>query len=287
MYLPEFNREERLPVLHALIAANPLGLLISAGADGPVVTPVPFILSPDEGPCGTLRAHVARANPHWRLLGETPEALVLFQGPQAYVTPSWYAAKQETGKVVPTWNYVMLEARGRASAIEDPAWLRAQIGALTDAMEAGRAAPWAVSDAPEPFVAAQIRGIVGIEIPVASLVGKWKVSQNRPPPTSARVAEGLAAGGEAMAAMAAARSAPSAAHGARPGLRPSRLAADHPAEPARLLRRPASPRRGAASGGSTAVRKLSKKLSAIFLAKPSISREPSWASLPPTFAVTS
>jgi transcriptional regulator len=209
MYLPEFNREERLPVLHALIAANPLGLLISAGADGPVVTPVPFILSPDEGPCGTLRAHVARANPHWRLLGETPEALVLFQGPQAYVTPSWYAAKQETGKVVPTWNYVMLEARGRASTIEDPAWLRAQIGALTDAMEAGRAAPWAVSDAPEPFVAAQIRGIVGIEIPVASLVGKWKVSQNRTAADKRRVAEGLAAGGDAaMAALVAERIEP-------------------------------------------------------------------------------
>ena len=113
--------------------------------------------------------------------------------------------------MVPTWNYVMLEARGRASAIEDPAWLRAQIGALTDAMEAGRAAPWAVSDAPVPFVAAQIRGIVGIEIPVASLVGKWKVSQNRTAADKRRVAEGLAAGGDAaMAALVAERIEPGA-----------------------------------------------------------------------------
>jgi transcriptional regulator len=209
MYVPEAFRETSLEVLHGFIAANPLGLLVSMGARGPVVTPVPFVLAPDEGPFGTLRAHVSRANPHWRMLAEAPEALVLFQGPHAYVTPAWYAGKRETGKVVPTWNYVIVEASGQATVIHDADWLRRQISALTDRMERPRAEPWAVDDAPQPFVAAQVRGVVGIELPLAALEGKWKVSQNRPDTDRVRVAEGFAAeGAAAMAAEVAARVGP-------------------------------------------------------------------------------
>jgi transcriptional regulator len=205
MYLPEAFRETRPEVLEALIRAHPLGLLVSIGPEGPLASPVPFTLA-EGGARGVLRAHLARANPHWRALAEAPEALVLFQGPEAYVTPSWYATKRETGKVVPTWNYAMVEARGRATVIEDAGWLRAQVGALTATMEAARAEPWAVADAPEPFVAAQLRGIVGIEIPVESIEGKWKVSQNRPAADRRGVVEGLAAeGDEAMAALVAER----------------------------------------------------------------------------------
>ncbi len=202
MYLPEAFAETRPEVLFALIRAHPFGLLISTGPEGPLVSPVPFTLAADEGERGTLRAHVARANPHWRALGERPEALALFQGPEAYVTPSWYATKRETGKVVPTWNYVMVEARGRAAAIEDPCWLRAQVEALTKGMEAARPEPWAVADAPERFVASPLRGIVGIELPIAAVAGKWKLSQNRPAADRRGVAEGFAREGDvAMAGL--------------------------------------------------------------------------------------
>jgi transcriptional regulator len=205
MYVPEAFSETRLPVLHALIRAHPLGLLISGAPDGPVVDPVPFTLVADGG-LGTLRAHVARPNPHWRALREAPEAVVVFQGPEAYVTPEWYPSKRETGKVVPTWNYVVIEARGPATVIEDAGWLRAQIEALTALQESGRDHPWAVTDAPEPFVAAMLRGIVGIEIPIRAVVGKWKVSQNRPAADREGVVGGLAAEGDAaMAALVARR----------------------------------------------------------------------------------
>lgn len=200
MYLPEAFAETRPDVLFALIRAHPFGLLVSTGPDGPLVSPVPFTLAADQGERGTLRAHVARANPHWRALADRPEALALFQGPEAYVTPSWYSSKRETGKVVPTWNYVMVEARGRAAAVEDPVWLRAQVEALTAAMEAPRPEPWAVADAPERFVASQLRGIVGIELPIAAIAGKWKLSQNRPAADRRGVAEGFAGQGDAVMA---------------------------------------------------------------------------------------
>jgi transcriptional regulator len=200
MYLPEAFAETRPDVLFALIRAHPFGLLVSTGPEGPLVSPVPFTLAADEGERGTLRAHVAHANPHWRALAAAPQALALFQGPEAYVTPSWYATKRDTGKVVPTWNYLMVEARGRATAVEDPAWLRAQIEALTTCMETPRPEPWAVADAPERFVASQIRGIVGIELPIAVVAGKRKLSQNRPAADRRGVAEGLARKGDATMA---------------------------------------------------------------------------------------
>lgn len=197
MYQPPQFREERPDVLHAAIRAHPLGLLTCNGPDGPLANPVPFLLdAPEDGPA-TLRAHLARANPAWKAIAETPDTpvLVVFQGPQAYVTPSWYETKRETGKVVPTWNYVMVQARGRAAVIEDPDWLRGQIGELTDTHEANRADRWKVEDAPEPFIRAQIRGIVGISIEIAQLEGKWKVSQNRPVADRAGVVSGYSADG--------------------------------------------------------------------------------------------
>lgn len=191
MYQPPHFREDDLDTQHALIRAHPLGLLITAGAGGIVANSVPFLIDRDGTPFGTLRAHVARANPQWGEIGAGAEALVVFQGAESYITPSWYRTKVETGKVVPTWNYAIVQARGTARAIEDPAWLRAQIEALTDGQEGRRAEPWHVGDAPEPFVAAQVRAIVGIEIPVRAIEGKWKVSQNRPEADRDGVARGL------------------------------------------------------------------------------------------------
>ncbi|WP_311276758.1 FMN-binding negative transcriptional regulator [Methylobacterium sp. WCS2018Hpa-22] len=202
MYEPPHFRCDDLEAQAALIRACPLGLLVSAGAGGLMANPVPFLLDREAGEAGTLRAHLARANPHWRDLDGLAECLVVFQGPDRYVTPSWYATKRETGKVVPTWNYATVQARGRPRVIEDEAWLRRQIDDLTRMREAGRDAPWSVADAPPAFTAAQIRGIVGIEIPIARLTGKWKVSQNRSEADRAGVAAGLrrdAGGDDAMA----------------------------------------------------------------------------------------
>lgn len=204
MYQPPHFREDRLEVQHALIRAEPLGLLISHNADGLAADSVPFELDAGAAPLGILRAHLARANPHVARLAESPDVLVVFQGPQAYVSPGWYATKQETGKVVPTWNYVVVQAAGRARLIEDEAWLAAQIAALTTRHEAGRPAPWSVSDAPVAYIAAQMRGIVGLEIEITRLDGKWKMSQNRNAADRAGVARGLAAEPQHAAAAAAA-----------------------------------------------------------------------------------
>lgn len=208
MYLPPLFREDRLDVLQECIRAHPLGLLISAGPGGLQANPIPFLIDDTAGEHGTLLAHLARANGQWRELAEVDECLVVFQGPQAYVTPSWYRTKQETGKVVPTWNYVMVQARGRPRVIEDAAWLRQQIDALTRSREATLSTPWQVSDAPESFIAGQIKGIVGLEIPISRLEGKWKVSQNRPGADRAGVVAGFreqGQPGEPMAALVAAR----------------------------------------------------------------------------------
>jgi len=193
MYQPPHFREERLDVLHALVRAHPLGLLISNGADGPVANPVPFLIDGAVGDKGRLRAHVARANDQWKALAAEPDtpALVVFQGADSYVTPSWYATKQETGKVVPTWNYVVVQVRGRVRVMDDQAWLAQQISDLTTMHETPREKPWAVNDAPGRYIEAQLRGIVGLEIDIAEIHGKWKVSQNRPEADRAGVAGGL------------------------------------------------------------------------------------------------
>ncbi len=209
MYEPPPFREGERAVQHALIRAHPLGLLITAGPGGLMANPVPFLI--ETGPDGAdrLRAHLARANPQWRELEAVAECLVAFQGPEAYVTPGWYATKRETGRVVPTWNYATVQVRGRPRVTDDPAWLGRQIADLTALQEAPRPEPWAVSDAPPDFVGAQVRGIVGVEIAVTQITGKWKMSQNRPEADRAGVVAGLqAAGIEAVAALVAARSRP-------------------------------------------------------------------------------
>lgn len=195
MYQPPLFRETRPEVLHALIRNHPLGLLICNGSEGPVANLLPFLLDAEIGPNGRLRAHLARANPQWRLLADTPDmpVLVVFQGADQYITPSWYETKRETGKVVPTWNYATVQVRGTARVIDDEDWLAGQIAELTASQEAGRTEPWQVTDAPDAYIQAQIKGIIGLEIDIASIDGKWKVSQNRPVGDRVGVAEGLEA----------------------------------------------------------------------------------------------
>jgi transcriptional regulator len=196
MYLPKHFEETRAEVLHELIRAQPLGLLVTLNDAGLQANPVPFILDPDPaGGPGILRAHVARANPLWRETRGDVDALVVFQGPQAYVSPNWYPSTAEHAKVVPTWNYVMVQARGPLRAIDDAAWVRAFVTRLTTRHEAAQAQPWAVTDAPPDYIETMTRAIVGIEITLAALTGKWKVSQNRSAADRAGVANGLRAAG--------------------------------------------------------------------------------------------
>ena len=162
MYQPLPHRQEQIEAQHALIRSHPLGLLISHGAQGLEANSIPFLIDPQASKLGTLQAHMARANGQWRALDAASDVLVVFQGADHYITPGWYETKRETGKVVPTWNYVMVQARGRPRVIDDPAWLRAQIEALTKKNESARPAPWAVGDAPEAFIAMQIKAIVGL-----------------------------------------------------------------------------------------------------------------------------
>ncbi|MBN9456451.1 MAG: FMN-binding negative transcriptional regulator [Bosea sp.] len=205
MYEPSHFKVEDRAQLHAVIRQHPLATLVTAGEGGLMANPVPFVLHADEGEQGLLRAHLARPNAQWKAIAAGAETLVIFTGVERYVTPAWYATKRESGKVVPTWNYVTVQVRGPARTIEDQTWLRAQLESLTRQQEAPRAEPWAVADAPEPFIAAQARGIVGIEIAIASIVGKFKLSQNRREDDKLGVLNGLSAdpesGSQAMAAL--------------------------------------------------------------------------------------
>lgn len=207
MYRPPHFREDRLDVLHELIASHRLGTIVTNGSEGLNANLVPFTLDTSRGPHGTLKAHFAKANDQLAAFRDGSDALVIFQGAESYITPSWYPTKLEHGKVVPTWNYVTVHAWGHPVVIDDPAWLLAQISELTDVNEGKRPAPWAVADAPDAYVASQIKGIVGIEIEIARIEGKWKTSQNQPEANRVGVAEGLAAeGGDAeMAALVARR----------------------------------------------------------------------------------
>lgn len=203
MYVPPAFCEDRSDILRAAIEAHPLGTLITSGASGLRANVLPFtVIDGTDGP--RLQAHLAKANEQVGDLREGCEALVLFQGPQAYVSPSWYPSKQVNGKAVPTWNYVIVEVRGTPSVKDDPQWLLDQITGLTDRHEAGRAEPWRVTDAPPSYVEAQLRGIVGLELSVDHMVGKWKLSQNQPAANRQGVADGLRAdGADALARLVA------------------------------------------------------------------------------------
>lgn len=196
MYQPVHFVEEDLPTLHALIAAHPLGLLISADADDVQANPIPFLLDATIGDRGVLRMHLARANPQWQHLAKGAKALAVFQGSDAYVTPSWYQTKKDHGKVVPTWNYVSVQVRGTVRIMDDPVWLHSQLSALTAGHEKGRAAEWSIDDALAKYIEIQKRAIVGIEMDIEDIRGKWKVSQNRPAVDSVGVAAGLAENGQ-------------------------------------------------------------------------------------------
>jgi transcriptional regulator len=194
MYLPSHFEERRPEVLHALLERHPFGTLVTEGPEGLVADTLPFILDPGGGHgLGVLRGHVARANPVWRETRFERPVLVLFQGEQGYVSPGWYPSKHEHGKAVPTWNYVTVQARGSLRAIDDAEWLRAFVTRLTERHEARRSAPWAVTDAPADYVQTMLRAIVGIEIELTALTGKWKLSQNRSAADRAGVVEGLGA----------------------------------------------------------------------------------------------
>ena len=199
MYVPSHFEETRIEVLHRLIRECSFAALVTLGSDGLDANHVPFELDADPPPLGTLRAHVARGNPVWRDFSRDLEALVLFQGPQAYITPSWYETKKETGKVVPTYNYAVVHAHGPLRIVEDQEWLRGLVERLTNRYEAGRPQPWKVADAPGDFVDKQLRAIIGLEIPITRLVGKWKVSQNRPAADRDGVVRGLREIGDANA----------------------------------------------------------------------------------------
>lgn len=202
MYIPAHFAEDRLPVLHDAIRAGGLANLVTMTSEGLIATPLPLMLDAEAGPYGTLFGHVARANPQWRLSDPAVPALAMFMGPDAYISPSFYATKQETGRVVPTWNYVTVHAYGPAVFSEDLTELRKAVTRLTERHEAGRALPWAVTDAPEPFVAGQLKGIVAFRLEITRLQGKWKASQNRNEADRAGVRAGLAAGGgDAMRAL--------------------------------------------------------------------------------------
>jgi transcriptional regulator len=192
MYVPPAFKDDDLGNIRATIRAARLANLVTATAEGPVATPLPLFLDETEGEHGVLYGHMARANPQWRL-DPTGEALAIFMGPEAYVTPSWYATKQETGKVVPTWNYMAVHAYGPVEFFQDADRLLDVVTRLTNMHEKQRAKPWAVGDAPADFIAAQLRGIVGLRIPVTRFEGKRKMSQNRPEADRIGVAAGLAA----------------------------------------------------------------------------------------------
>lgn len=179
MYVPPHFEETRLDVLHGLIRAHPFGTLVTLAANGLEANHIPFEIRGGPGPFGTLRGHVARANPVWRDGARGVEALVIFQGPSAYVSPSWYPTKQATGQVVPTWNYAIVHAYGSPRFIEDRDWLRGFVEELTDRYEAGRKHPWKITDAPADYIEKLLGAIVGIELPIARLMGKWKLGQNR------------------------------------------------------------------------------------------------------------
>lgn len=191
MYIPKFNEETRLDVMHALIESQPLATLVTMSSSGLFATHLPMVLARGEGPHGTLRGHLSRANTQWRDLNVSVEALAIFSGAHHYISPSWYPEKAEDGKVVPTWNYAVVHAYGPLKIIEDPAWLRSHLNTLVTQHESSFSTPWKITDAPADYIASQIKGIVGLELPITRIEGKWKVSQNKSEHTLRAVEQGL------------------------------------------------------------------------------------------------
>jgi len=191
MYMPKHFVEPRTEVMHDLIRSWPLATLVTLSSSGLNANHIPLHLSEDPKPFGTLRGHVARANPMWQDLVQDVQAIAVFHGPETYITPSWYPTKKETGKVVPTWNYAVVHAYGDLRIIDDPLWLRPLLEKLVSQNEKQFSEPWALQDAPADFIEKMIGAIVGIEMVITRLVGKWKVSQNQPVENRSGVIQGL------------------------------------------------------------------------------------------------
>jgi transcriptional regulator len=191
MYIPRHNEEKRVSVMHALMVAQPLATLVTLGASGLFASHVPMVLEDDGSEFGVLKCHISRANTQWRDFVPTVDALAIFAGHQHYITPNWYPGTKTHGKEVPTWNYVVVHAYGPLKVIQDEQWLLTNVEKLTNIHEAGSPVPWNVSDAPADFIKSQLKGIVGLELKIKRLEGKWKVSQNRTEEERKGVIEGL------------------------------------------------------------------------------------------------
>ncbi|MDQ6779598.1 MAG: FMN-binding negative transcriptional regulator [Candidatus Eremiobacteraeota bacterium] len=209
MYTPPFSREDRVPVLQQAIEQIRFGTLITVGADGPLATHIPMFVQPQPGPMGVVFGHIARANGHWEKSDVSIPVLAVFVGPQAYITPSWYDTKKQTGKVVPTWQYLAVHARGPIRFIHDPAALHDIVHRSTLIQEGSREHPWALEDAPSDYIDRQLRAIVGFEISVSSIEGAWKLGQNKNEADRRGVIEGLEACEHATLAALVRESGPS------------------------------------------------------------------------------
>jgi transcriptional regulator len=190
MYQPDHFRVEDAAQMHALMRVRPFAALVSAGASGLYASHLPTVLK-EEGRHGLIECHLARANPHCKDLAEVGEALMIFQGPEGYITPNWYPTKAQSGKVVPTWNYAVVHAYGKPEVMNDADWLRRHVTELTEQQEKSEPKPWAVTDAPASYIDVMLRGIVGFRFAIARLEGKWKMSQNRDIQDRAGVVKGL------------------------------------------------------------------------------------------------
>lgn len=204
MYTPSHFEETRIEVLHGLMRKHPLAAVVTTEKSGCVANHVPIEVDASASPLGTLSGHFARANPAWRDHDPEREVLVIFQGPDSYISPSWYPSKRETGKALPTWNYAVVHAYGPLRVIDDVVWLRGFLNRLTDTNEAGRPDRWRIDDAPPDYVEKLLHGIVGFEIPIARAQGKWKMSQNRTREDRRGAAAGARCEGEPGAAAVAA-----------------------------------------------------------------------------------
>ncbi len=200
LYLPTYFKESRTEVMHTLMRARPLAALVTMSDTGLIANHIPVETLPEPLPHGMLRGHIARANPLWRTYRADSDALAIFQGPQAYISPSFYPTKQETGEVVPTWDYAVVHARGTLRFVQDSVWLRALVSRLTDTHEASRQMPWKIDDAPPPYIEKMLSLIVGFEFSIVSLTGKWKLNQNHPAANRLGVVKGLrdAGGAESL-----------------------------------------------------------------------------------------
>lgn len=191
MYIPKHHEETRIDVIDHLIRSHPLASLVTMGSSGLFATHLPMILHRDSNEKAVLRGHLSRANRQWKEFSPEIQALAIFSGPEHYITPAWYPEKAESGKVVPTWNYAVVHAYGSFQVIQDSEWLLSHLHSLTDRNEGAQPTPWSVDDAPKDFITSLVNGIVGIELAIQRLEGKWKVSQNQTSQTRSSVVEGL------------------------------------------------------------------------------------------------